>query len=52
LEENELLREQIKNLKLIPKDSSFDQNADKENLIKINNKILEINEKLENFIDK
>jgi hypothetical protein len=52
LEENELLREQIKNLKLIPKDSSFDQNADKENLIKINHKILEINEKLENFIDK
>jgi hypothetical protein len=52
LEENELLREQIKKLKLIPKDSSFDQTADKENLIKINDKILEINEKLENFIDK
>ena len=52
LEENELLREQIKNLKLIPKDSSFVQNNDEENLIKINDKILEINEKLENFIDK
>ena len=50
--ENELLKEEIKNLKLIPKDSSFVQNNDEENLIKINDKILEINEKLENFIDK